>query len=85
MGQDREFTQDEMKFAQRTVRDFAQKWEEIERKNLEQDVQLRLASIASDLEYKQQRELPDHQDLEKKIEESVLPKEGEEPLDEETK
>jgi len=52
LGQDREFTADEIKFAQRTVRDYAAQWESVERKNLEADVQLRLASIAADLEYK---------------------------------
>lgn len=35
LGQDREFTADEIKFAQRTVRDFALQWEKIERANLE--------------------------------------------------
>jgi hypothetical protein len=38
LGQDREFTQEEVKFAQRTVRDFAAQWEKIERANLEEDV-----------------------------------------------
>ena len=85
LGQDREFTQDEIRFAQRTVRDFAAQWEKIERANLEQDVQMRLATIQSDLEYKQQREVPDNQDTEKKIEEAVQPKEGEDPMDDELK
>jgi hypothetical protein len=71
LGQDREFTQDEIKFAQRTVRDFAAQWEKIERANLEQDVQMRLATIIADLEYKKEREVPDNQELEKKVEESV--------------
>jgi hypothetical protein len=46
-------------------------------------VQLRLASIASDLEYKQQREPADLQEIEKKAEESIIPREGEDALDEE--
>jgi hypothetical protein len=46
---------------------------------------MRLATIQSDLEYKQQREVPDNQDIEKKVEESVLPKEGEDPMDDELK
>lgn len=45
LGQDRPFTPEEILFAQRTVRDFAAQWEKIERENLEQDVQLRLATI----------------------------------------
>jgi hypothetical protein len=85
MGQDREFTAEEIKFAQRTVREYAAQWEKVERKNLEQDVQLRLASIVHDQDYKANKELADTQELDKKIEESIVPKEGEDPIDEETK
>ena len=85
LGQDREFTPDEIKFAQRTVRDYAAQWELIEKRNLEQDVLQRLVSIQSDLEYKKEREVPDNQELEKKIEEAIAPKEGEDPLEEEAK
>jgi hypothetical protein len=46
---------------------------------------LRLASIQSDAEYKQQREAADNLALEKQVEESTIPKEGEEPMDEDTK
>jgi hypothetical protein len=52
---------------------------------LEQDVFLRIASIEHDAEYKKLREPADNQALEKAIEEAVMPREGEEPLDEETK
>lgn len=85
LGQDREFTPDEIRFAQRTVREYAAQWEVVERRNLEADVQLRLASIQADQEYKQQREPADLQEIEKKAEECILPKEGEEPMDEEAK
>jgi hypothetical protein len=85
LGQDREFTPDQIKFAQRTVRDFASQWEKIEHHNLEQDIFLRIASIEHDAEYKKLREPADNQALEKTVEESVMPREGEEPLDEETK
>ena len=60
LGQDREFTAEEIKLAQRTVRDYATQWELIERKNLEADVKLRLASIYADQEYKQLREAADN-------------------------
>lgn len=52
---------------------------------MEQDVFLRLASIEHDTDYKKTREPADNQALEKAVEESVMPREGEEPLDEETK
>jgi hypothetical protein len=48
---------------------------------LEQDVFLRIASIEHDAEYKKLREPADNQALEKAIEEAVMPREGEEPLD----
>lgn len=85
LGQDREFTQDEMLFAQRTIRDFAKAWEHIEHKNLEQDVLLRLASIEHDLDYKKTKEPVDNADLEKRVEESILPKEGDDPMEEDVK
>ena len=85
LGQDREFSQDEVLFAQRTVRDFAKSWENIEHKNLEQDVFLRIASIEHDAEYKKTKEPHDNADLEKKVEESILPREGEDPLEDDVK
>ena len=60
LGQDREFTSDQIKFAQRTVRDFASQWEKIEHHNLEQDIFLRIASIEHDAEYKKLREPADN-------------------------
>lgn len=59
MGQDREFTDDEIKFALRTVRQYRDKWEEIEKKNLESDILKRLKSIAFDKEYKENFEALD--------------------------
>jgi hypothetical protein len=35
MGQDREFTEEEKKFALRTVRDFRDRWEQVEKDNLQ--------------------------------------------------
>lgn len=52
---------------------------------MEQDVFLRIASIEHDAEYKKTKEPADNQALEKAVEESVMPREGEEPLDEDTK
>jgi|APGre2960657423_1045063.scaffolds.fasta_scaffold433758_1 hypothetical protein len=38
MGQDRDFTDDEKKFALRTVQHFKEAWEKIEEENLRKDV-----------------------------------------------
>lgn len=52
---------------------------------MEQDVYLRLASIEHDTEYKKNKEPIDNADFEKRVEESVIPKEGDDPLEEEFK
>jgi hypothetical protein len=82
MGQDREFTEDEKLIALRTVRDYMGHWKDTEKENLEQDILKRLDSIPRDKEYKDHFESQDLQELERKVEQSLMPKEGEEPLDE---
>lgn len=69
MGQDREYTEEEIKFALRTVRDYRDRWEKVEQENLESDIQLRIKSLAFDKEYKENFELLDNQETERKIEE----------------
>jgi hypothetical protein len=45
LGQDREFTDEEKKFALRTVRDYIGAWERVEKQNLEQDILCRIEDI----------------------------------------
>lgn len=85
MGQDREYTQEQIKTALRTVRDFRDRWEQVEKENLEKDVLARLKSIHFDKDYKEHFEIVDQQELEKMVEENCAPKEGDDPLDEEAK
>ena len=85
LGQDREFTDEERKFALRTVRDYKETWERVEKENLHQDVLRRIENIQTDKEYKENHEALDAQALEKQIDEALIAKEGEEPLDEEAK
>ena len=85
LGQDREFTQEEKKLALRTVRDYKETWEKIEKSNLEQDILRRIKTIQRDKEYKENHEAIDAQALEKQVEEALIPKEGEEVLDEDAK
>jgi hypothetical protein len=54
MGQDREFTDDEKKFALRTIRAYRDRWEEVEKSNLEQDVIKTIKRLQFDKEYKEQ-------------------------------
>lgn len=59
LGQDREFTEDEKKLALRTVRDYKDAWETIEKQNLEQDILRRIKTIQRDKEYKENHEAID--------------------------
>lgn len=42
MGQDRQFTEDEIKFVLDTVKHFKTVWEEVEKRNLEKDVKWKI-------------------------------------------
>ena len=52
LGQDRAFTEEEQKSALRIVRDYAQKWREIEESNLKGDIQKRLDDHQEEAEFK---------------------------------
>lgn len=52
---------------------------------MEHDVFLRLASIEHDADYKKTKEPVDNADLEKRVEESILSKEGDDPVEEDVK
>jgi len=43
LGQDREFTEDEVKFALRKVQSYRDVWETIEKNNLSEDIKRRVA------------------------------------------
>ena len=53
MGQDRGYSEEEKKFALRQVREYRERWIELEKKNLQSDISLRLEQIAHDKEYKE--------------------------------
>ena len=69
----------------RTVKTFKERWEQVEKENLKQDILRRIKNIQFDKEYREQHEALDHQALDKQIEEELQPKEGDEPIDEATK
>lgn len=85
MGQDREYNQDQIDVVLRTVCEYRDRWEQVEKENLEEDIMLRLKSIAFDKEYKEHWEHADQIELEKQVDEGCAPKEGDDPMDEETK
>lgn len=71
--------------ALRTARDFKDRWEQVEKDNLQQDILRRIKNISLDKEYREQYEQVDAMTLEKQIEDELMPKEGEEPIDEDTR
>ncbi len=85
MGQDREFTEDEKKFALRTVWEYRDRWESIEQVNLEKDIEQRIGQMDTDKEYKEGHENVDANEMERQIEEAFAPKEGEDPMDDDLK
>jgi hypothetical protein len=59
LGQDREFTDDEKKLALRTVRDYRDRWEQVEKDNLQADILKRIKNLQFDKAYKEHFEQVD--------------------------
>ena len=53
MGQDRKFSDDELRFALETVQFYKETWEKIENSNLLSDVQWKLRNHQYDKDYKE--------------------------------
>ena len=91
MGQDREFTADEKKFALQTVKQYRDIWEAREKENLKKDVLFKITNSDFDKLYKDHFESQDQQEIEKIIEESVIAEnaskndQGEDEMNEEEK
>lgn len=71
MGQDREFTEEEIQFALKTVKFYKEKWEEKEKINLENDINMRMETHQQDRKYKELFEQLDNAELDKQIEEEM--------------
>ncbi len=71
LGQDREFTQENMQFALKMVQMYKERWEEKEKMNLESDIMMRLDNANKDKKYKEVFENLDNIELEKQIEEEL--------------
>ena len=71
MGQDREYTGEEIQLALRTVRDYRDRWAQVEKDNLEADINQRLRAMNYDREYKEHFEYMDVQEIERLVEEAM--------------
>lgn len=66
LGQDREFTTDERLYALRTIQKYRDHWENIEKENLNNDIEQKLNILESDRIYKEQHEAMDNAEFEAK-------------------
>ena len=71
MGQDRQFTADEIKFVLSAVQHFKNCWEEAERKNLEADIKWKVEGAEFDKNYTDHFRALDDAEMEKQIEEAL--------------
>ena len=83
MGKDRKYNEDQKLYALRTVQMFRDRWEALERENLENDVLAKLGRQEYDKVYKELYEAQDQSELEKIVEDAIanhMPAEGEENI-----
>ena len=59
MGQDRGFTDEEKKLALRTVRQYKERWEQVEKEKLREDILCTVERMHEDKEYKEHHEALD--------------------------
>ena len=81
MGQDRKYTEEEKLAALRTVQEYRDRWEALEKENLASDVNDKLERSEYNNTYKESYEPQDHQEMEKIVEDAIasaLPEEGQE-------
>ena len=78
MGQDREFTEEEMRFALNTVKFYGDEWERIEKKNLKQDIDRKLDNMEAENHYKANNEALDEAEMQKRAEETLAMEDGDE-------
>jgi len=85
LGQDRQFTKDEILFAQRTVRDFSDQWSKLEETCLRRDIERKISTLESDKHYREVNEPLDQAELDNRAEVLIAPAEGADPIVEELK
>lgn len=67
LGQDREFTDGEIKFVLDTLKHFKESWESVEKKNLEADVKWKIDSTEYDHNYTDFFQAQDATEIEKVV------------------
>ena len=82
MGQDREFTEEEVRCALDTCKRYRDEWERIEHDNLRRDIDRKLMNMQAEQIYREVNDPLDTAEAEKRAEEATAHQDGQEPLDE---
>ena len=82
LGQDREFTEEEIRFALDTTKLYRDEWERIEEKNLRKDIDRKLDNMDAERIYKDTHEAMDNNEADKRAEEAIALQEGGESMEE---
>lgn len=81
LGQDREFTPEQIQYALDTVKLYQDEWERIEKANLRKDIDRKLDNMDAEKAYKDHYEAMDIQEAERRAEEAFALMEGAELMD----
>ena len=71
LGQDREFTKDEISYALETVKLYRDEWIRIEKENLQKDIDRKLDNMEAERIYKEIHDPMDTAEAEKRAEEAI--------------
>lgn len=80
LGQDREFTEEQVKFALDSVKMYREEWERIENENLKFDINKKIELQDYEKQYKEKYEAEDIAQLDKLAEDASVPADGQDPL-----
>ena len=73
LGQDRQFTEEEIKFALDTTKYYRDEWQNIEQKNLRMDINRKLNNMEAEKLYKEVNEALDIAEADRLAEEATKP------------
>lgn len=71
LGQDRKFTEDEINFALKCIKDYQDAWEETERVNLDADVRYKVEMAEFDKYYREHYETQDNAEIESLVDQAT--------------
>lgn len=76
MGQDREYTEEEIRCALETTKRYRDEWQRIEDENLRRDIDRKIENMSAEQIYRETNEALDTAEAEKRAEEATAHQEG---------